>query len=218
MTSATLSITLPERVWISEISREFPTVHFRVLSAIPGDDRGYALLRIDGPPVDDVIERMGNHPQLTDQDVIHRQDDMATVHFETTHPLLLLSAKHSGVAIELPVDIREGTATVKVSGNRERLSELGDQLDRFGLSFQIERIEASPVIGTVLSKRQRELLQAAVEAGYYDTPRESSLTELAEEVGIAKSTCSEILQRAEGAVIKEFLAELPGDEDPLDPA
>jgi len=40
---------------------------------------------------------------------------------------------------------------------------------------------------------------------YYDTQREVSLSELANEFGIAKSTCSEVLHRAEGKIVKEFL-------------
>ncbi|MGK2230049.1 MAG: putative DNA binding protein, partial [Methanobacteriota archaeon] len=45
----------------------------------------------------------------------------------------------------------------------------------------------------------------AHELGYYDTPREISLSEVANEMDIAKSTCSEILHRAEGKVVSEFL-------------
>lgn len=52
---------------------------------------------------------------------------------------------------------------------------------------------------------------AAVEAGYYDTPRTCTLTELADEVGLAKSTCSEILHRAEEIIVKEFIENLPAD-------
>jgi predicted DNA binding protein len=52
---------------------------------------------------------------------------------------------------------------------------------------------------------QLQLLAMAVERGYYDTLRECSLTELANELGIAKSTCSEISHHAEGEVIKQFV-------------
>lgn len=210
MTTAELRITLPDHVWVAEISREYPDANFRVLSAMPGEDTGFALIRIDSDGVDEIVAAMDAHQQLVSSEIIHRQESTATVHFETSHPLLLLSAKHSGMAIELPVDIRDGEATVEVTGSRSRLSELGSQLRNFGLEYDLQRIETQPRPGQVLSDRQREILIAAVEAGYYDTPRESSLTELAEEVGIAKSTCSEILQRAEGTVIKEFLAGLPG--------
>ncbi len=213
MTSATLEITLPEHVWVAQISREFPRANFRVLTAIPADEVGYALIRIDADSIDEILDRMSDHQQLTHQDVVFRNEDMATVHFETTHPLLLLSAKHSGIAIDLPVDIQDGTARVSVTGTRNRLSSLGEQLEQFGLSYEIIRIEATSDPSQVLSKRQGELLAAAVKAGYYDTPREISLTELAAEQGIAKSTCSEILQRAEGAVVKEFFENLPDERD-----
>lgn len=49
------------------------------------------------------------------------------------------------------------------------------------------------------------LLREAVERGYYDTPRRVTLVELAEELDIAKSTCSEILHRVEEQVLKRFL-------------
>jgi len=60
----------------------------------------------------------------------------------------------------------------------------------------------------LLTDRQRELLLAAVDAGYYDTPRECSLTDLATELDMAKSTVSETLHRAEGTIIEEFVADL----------
>jgi predicted DNA binding protein len=52
------------------------------------------------------------------------------------------------------------------------------------------------------------VLLTAVECGYYDTPRECSLTELAGELGVAKSTCSETLHRIEEVVVKRFVREL----------
>jgi len=60
----------------------------------------------------------------------------------------------------------------------------------------------------LLTDRQRDLVVAAVQQGYYDTPRGSSLTELSDHLGMAKSTVSETLHRAEETVVKEFVAEL----------
>jgi predicted DNA binding protein len=73
----------------------------------------------------------------------------------------------------------------------------------------VEYIQERLHTSQLLSDKQRELVRAAVEKGYYDTPRTSSLTELAEEVGIAKSTCSETLHRAEETMIKQFMEDLP---------
>jgi len=43
------------------------------------------------------------------------------------------------------------------------------------------------------------------------------LTEIAEHVGIAKSTCSETLQRVERTIVREFVDDLPRNPIEFDP-
>jgi len=80
--------------------------------------------------------------------------------------------------IELPVEIQDGEATIDVTGSRERLAELAEQLENFGLQYRIDHVRER-LHEPALPDRQLEVIVAAVEAGYYDTPRRSSLTELA---------------------------------------
>ena len=47
---------------------------------------------------------------------------------------------------------------------------------------------------------------AAVEQGYYETPRRATLTDIAESMDISKATASDILHRAEGKVVDWFVA------------
>ncbi|MFC6717812.1 helix-turn-helix domain-containing protein [Natrialbaceae archaeon GCM10025810] len=218
MAQATLTVTMPEQVWIQQISTAHPDATFRVLAAVPGAKSGFALVRITGPDVAAVIEDMNDHPQLTEITLAQWSDNEATVHFETTAPLLMFSSRDSGMPIELPVEIRDGEATIEVTGSRERLAELAEQLTNFGLQYRIEHVRERLHESQLLSDRQLEVVVAAVEQGYYDTPRRSSLTELAEHLGIAKSTCSETLHRAEEAIIKRFVEDVPGldDEKPLE--
>ncbi|MFA9415613.1 helix-turn-helix domain-containing protein [Natrinema sp. HArc-T2] len=210
MAHATLTITMPEEIWIQQLSTAYPESTFRVLAAVPGPESGFALVRITGQTVTAVIEAMADHSQLTELTIVQQADSEATVHFETTAPLLLVSSQESGVPIELPVEIVDGEATVEVTGSRERLADLAKQLERFGFQYRIENVSERLHESQLLSERQLEVVVAAVEAGYYDTPRRCSLTELAARLDIAKSTCSETLHRAEEAMIKRFVAELPG--------
>ncbi|OIB57955.1 helix-turn-helix domain-containing protein [Natrialba sp. SSL1] len=216
MAQATLTITLPDHVWIQQVSTANPDATFRVLAAVPGANTGFALVQITGSNVEQVLETMNDHPQLTEVTLTQRSDGEATVHFETTKPLLLFSSRNSGMPIELPVTIQDGRATVEVTGSRERLGELAAQFERLGLQYRIETVTEQLHDSQLLSDRQFEVLTAAVEQGYYDTPRRSSLTELADHLGIAKSTCSETLHRAEEAIIKQFLDRVP-DTDPESP-
>ena len=99
-----------------------------------------------------------------------------------------------------------------MTATQDRLSAFGTQLEQFGMSFDVEYIRRG-VESTeqLLTDSQRDLVLTAVERGYYDTPRECSLTDLADHLDMAKSTVSETLHRAESAIIKEFVAELEAD-------
>ncbi|MXV64325.1 helix-turn-helix domain-containing protein [Natronorubrum sp. JWXQ-INN-674] len=210
MAQATLTITMPEQVWIQQLSTAYPEATFRVLAAVPGSDSGFALVRIAGPNVADVVEDMRDHAQITELSLAQWSDNEVTVHFETTAPLLLFSSRESGMPIELPVEINDGEATIEVTGSRDRLAQLAEQLEQFGLQYRIEHVRERLHESQLLSERQLEVVAAAVEEGYYDTPRRCSLTELAGHLDIAKSTCSETLHRAEEAIIKRFVEDLPG--------
>lgn len=54
----------------------------------------------------------------------------------------------------------------------------------------------------VLTEKQRRTLELALEAGYYDRPREADLTYLAEELDVSKSAVSQRLRTAETKLIR----------------
>lgn len=209
MVQAQLTVTLPDGTWVKDVSSDHPAATIEVLSAVPAQAAGYALARIRGPAIEAFLRSMDAHRAIDERTVLHRAGNSVTVHFATGRPLLLFSAQQSGMPIELPMRIQDGVATVNVTGSRERLSELADQLERFGLTYEVTYVRDLLEHRSLLSDRQREIVQEAVDRGYYDTPRRCTLTELADGLDIAKSTCSELLHRAEGAILKEYMAEIP---------
>jgi predicted DNA binding protein len=56
-----------------------------------------------------------------------------------------------------------------------------------------------------LTDRQAAALAAAVELGYFDTPRRASAEDLAEKLGISPSTAVEHLRKAEKKVLENYL-------------
>ncbi|ESP88489.1 helix-turn-helix domain-containing protein [Candidatus Halobonum tyrrellensis] len=59
--------------------------------------------------------------------------------------------------------------------------------------------------GARLSHDHWEVLEAAYEAGYYERPREVTVTELAEELGVPRSTVQYRLRTAEDTVLSRFI-------------
>jgi len=205
MPRAELTLTIPEAVWIGELSRSFPAAEFRILAAVPGDDAGVGLAEVTADDLVTVLGEMDDSDAVTSLEILQRWEDTALVQFETSDPLLLFPVQGSGVPLEMPFELSDGEARWEITAPQERLSALGQQLEEFGIPFHVERVSQHVETEQLLTGSQLELIEAAVENGYYDTPRDCSLTELADAVGIAKSTCSETLHRAEEKIVKEFV-------------
>jgi RNA polymerase sigma factor (sigma-70 family) len=80
-------------------------------------------------------------------------------------------------------------------------SEYGGELvakrEREAVTPLFSQRELDRALERRLTERQREVLRAAFEAGYYDWPRETSGAELADRLGISQPTLSEHLTTAE---------------------
>src|SRR6056297_231053 len=206
MPTAKLHITLPETTWIRTLSESYPDAEFRVLAALPADDdTGVGLVEVSAPDLPDVVGEMDDAEGVLRLELLEASAESALVEFETADPLLLLSVSESAVPLELPLTVRDGEAELDVTASRDSLSTLAGQLETFGMSFDVEYVRELSDSEHLLTDRQRRLLDVAVEEGYYDSPRNCTLTELAEKVGVAKSTASETLHRAEGKIIKQYV-------------
>ncbi|WP_276300957.1 helix-turn-helix domain-containing protein [Halorussus lipolyticus] len=82
---------------------------------------------------------------------------------------------------------------------RDDLSGFHDYCVERDFSFQLERVyqpENPQEVGEYdVTDDQREALLAAYDAGYFDVPRDVSLTELADELGISRNALSARLRR-----------------------
>jgi hypothetical protein len=205
MTYAKLTITVPEDVWISELSHQYPETQFRVLAATANNAKGFARIELIGENADAACEQMESYETVTDLTVFEAEPGRRRVQAETTVPVLLNAIQAAGIPLDLPIEIKDGELELETTVPQEKLSTLGETLDQFGISYTVECIQQETDSETLLTDRQQWLLREAIDRGYYDTPRRITLVELADEVGIAKSTCSEILHRVEGQVLKRFL-------------
>lgn len=218
MPRAKLRISIPDTTWIHDVSVEHPETTFRVIAVMSGEGSGIALLEIRTPDPVPIIAAIERRDDVTDFDLLWKRDETTTVQVETTDPLLLFPILKAGVPLQTPFEITDGTATWEITTSSERLSGLGEGLDEAGVEFDIDFVHDEPSDPTegLLTDRQREVLMAAIEQGYYDTPRRTTLTEVSESLDVSKATGSDVLHRVEGKVLKWFVeehltsGELPG--------
>lgn len=198
-----LAITIPPAAWIGSISRTYPDARFRVLSALPTDDGGTGVLEVEADDADAVLSAIAA-ADLREMSILRRSSAGGLVQFETATPMLLRATQSSGVPITFPFEIRDGEAHWELTVSHDRLSSLRSELDSRGLDYRLGRIRGLNVEEDVLTDHQQQVLDAAIDAGYYEQPREASLTELAAELDIAKSTLSGVLRRAESALATAY--------------
>ena len=93
--------------------------------------------------------------------------------------------------------------TYKLFMNGEGIPKFLQSLHDRGIDYKIADI-AKMSTSRALTSKQERLLKSALELGYYEYPKRISTEELSKTIGLAPSTVSEILRRAEKRIISGY--------------
>jgi DNA-binding CsgD family transcriptional regulator len=118
----------------------------------------------------------------------------------------MLAFGHASIVVVPPIVYTdEGDAVFEVLGDpddlRGLLAQLPDRVDT-----TVERVgdyDRGPRAASPLTDRQREVVAVAADLGYYEVPREATLEDVAAELGLAASTVSDHLRKAEAALVAD---------------
>ena len=97
--------------------------------------------------------------------------------------------------------------------DREELVSIVESLRERGATPRLSRITASStedgsrrleLEADAITDKQREAIETAVEAGYYETPRRADLGDLADELDVSRSAVSQRLTAVESKLISEL--------------
>lgn len=138
---------------------------------------------------------------------------------EETAPLQIL--QREGVLPYGPTELRDGREFLTIlAEEHEDVSRAVDALDEVAC-VEVSRVsqnfswrlwpnhaEWQTVLDSI-SARQAELLVLALERGYFEIPREVTLTELADEFGVTKTTASHYIRKAQNNLM-EFVIKYLG--------
>lgn len=204
MVRASLTLTIPQRTWIGNVSRQYPEARFQVRSAQSCNGIGIGFVELVASDPTEVSEEIARYDAVHTVEVFQQSDGRALVQIEADEPILLRLLDRTGVPVEMPFEIIDGEVRWELTTTRTRLSTLASELEQSDLRYMVEHIWDSAQFGHVLTDRQQEVIRTALDRGYYDSPRECTQEDLATELDMAKSTCSEILHRAEEQIIKQF--------------
>ncbi len=86
---------------------------------------------------------------------------------------------------------------------RAAVEALVKSLQGNGIDVEVVSIRSAKAAG-MLTGRQEEVMSLAYRLGYFEFPKRINLTELADRLGVAKSTLSEILRTGEAKVLHSY--------------
>jgi predicted DNA binding protein len=118
--------------------------------------------------------------------------------------------RFTAVEVEPMILTPDGWYEKKVFEDYETFDRLRTRFEEYGISIELISITQgsastgdSPQYG--LTDRQYEALTLAISRGFYESPRQVSTEELAEEMGISQPSMSDLLRRSERQLLSSAL-------------
>jgi len=159
---------------------------------------------------DHIESRLSDAPSILTWDISTVPDGYYVYTRQETSDLadqLLAMSQEYELILDFPLVYRSDggiqvTLIAPESEIRELLRATPDSID-----IELERIEEydpDSLDDVELTDRQRKVLRAAVEAGYYEIPRAIGREELAAQLDIAGGTLSEHLRKIEAELVSDY--------------
>lgn len=207
MPRATIGVTLPTGTWIRAVSTANPDAVFRAVSVVVGDGGATGVVEVTTDDPVGVLEDVERHPSVRAVELLTAGEGKCLIQVEHGDTRPMRPAIAAGVPVETPFEIRNGRVTWDVSTTSDHLSALRDELQDRDVEFELDELHGfngESLDDELLTARQREVFLTALEEGYYETPRETTLTAVAETLDSSKATVSEVLHRAEGKILTRY--------------
>jgi len=210
--SARILVDFPEQFWLSAASRSYPHVTFEILSILPtslvGDPNTFVdteLVKINSVEWSAILEIIENHPSLIE---IHKwdvQESEVLINVKAKNAFILRSLIESECILNYPIMVKNGQGTWELISARKKIDALLELFEETGISYSMlsinpYRLGASQL---TLTKHQEMVLEKALALGYYEIPRRITLSELATQLNMAKSSLSGILRRISRNLVKK---------------
>jgi predicted DNA binding protein len=192
----------------------FAHVHsYSILETLKMDYREGICIEImeftlkEGSSIND-IRMVGNLEILS---VLKSIDDRHTClikYTETEEAKKQFQESDLGLIHTIPTIISEERFTISMMGEQKNLSDFVEMMRNAGtirkMSFRRAAYQKADIL-SVLTDKQKDVMVAAFQNGYYDFPKKISSKQLCQMVSISKPTLLQHMRKAEGRILKEIM-------------
>ncbi|WP_335999800.1 helix-turn-helix domain-containing protein [Halorientalis halophila] len=188
-----------------ELSRE-AALHFDLMP----DGTSVLLYHIDGD-AEDLEAILAAEDSALSYDVFEVEGDGLRAHVRfaanTVLSAMIQLMDEYDLIVDPPVDIDdEGGLHMQVAGEFKKIREAA-QMRPGQLDIELEEDDSGGVdrvdVTTMLTERQLEVLEVALEKGYYEIPRQATNEDIAADLDCSTSTVGEHLRKIESRIISQ---------------
>ena len=150
-------------------------------------------------------EDLSNSQYLTFEETLRGDGEETPVVVFNTHPLAIGGVDFEDIAVLPPYTISDDGISITIRGVASGIKNFLDLARKINAPDNIKVIKEIEEIGGpkgLLGERQWEVVQAAVQWGYYDNPKKISMRKMAEQLDMARSTLGEHLNNAEAVLMR----------------
>lgn len=194
---------------LGQVFEEHPDCTVEFERVVPFDSEGTLLVRTEGPDPDAVRSTLEDCPQIERAGVLVDADEspLLELDLDDDADYFVETLADSNVHV---FEARGGTDRWELQlqfADHEDLVGFNEQLTDAGIPVTLNRLSnPSANAHTSLSEEQREAVLLAYRHGYFEVPRNCTIQDLADEVGISDSAFSQRLRRGVSICVQETIA------------
>lgn len=200
--SAEIKISFPDNLWISDIFKKYSDLTMEITSFLPyvlESSIGNLIAEILHQDIDGVIEAIKNHKTVFEFNIFERKEKKIKFNIKIRNAYLLDALIHYGILVNFPIRVRDGQVYWKFIANRNAIDNLLTFFELKKIEFTILKIGISPYdidkINDRLSLDESNILEMAIDLGFFEIPRNISLENLSKKLGRSKSAISVTLRK-----------------------
>ena len=198
-------ISVPKSKWLAVYNEKFPELTFNIFSKYLIDENtGVTLFQVAGNNVNRFLKDFKGKIAQDAFQLLFEGEDRVLLNIKTKDPWILSALVKTELLIIYPIPVKKGKIIMDTITSRKKFDKFLSELDIQKINYSIKSVGYFRPI-PLLSKKQIEILNLAVKLGYFEIPRNISLTNFAKRLEISPSALSETMRRINRKLAKNYL-------------